>query len=143
MRSQNRWTPTASHARPRGHRGRGSGVLTGLALIVVGTLFLLHNLDVVDFDFSWRAWPLFLVLFGIVRLIERSDRSSGLWLVAIGLWLYANENAVWDLDYGNSWPFLLVFGGLMMVGKALRGTEAPPPENRTVDTEMPREGGRS
>ena len=53
----------------------------------------------VDFDFSWRAWPLFLVLFGVVRLIERSDRSSGLWLIAIGL--YALASAVSALFHGG------------------------------------------
>jgi hypothetical protein len=112
-----------------------------MALIVIGTLFLLHNLDWVDFDFSWRAWPLFLVLFGVVRLIERSDRSSGLWLIAIGLWLYVNENNVWDLDYGSSWPFLLVFGGLMMVGKALRGNGVAPPAQETGREDSAANGG--
>ena len=141
MSLQQRWAPTASHARPRGHRSRGGGVLTGMALIVIGTLFLLHNLDVVDFDFSWHAWPLFLVLFGVVRLIERSDRSSGLWLIAIGLWLYVNENNVWDMDYSNSWPFLLVFGGLMMVGKALRGNDPSRAETAARNEEPPQDGG--
>ena len=122
MCTEHRWAPTAEHARPRGHRGRGSGVLTGVALVVVGALFLMHNLGLTYIDFSWHAWPLILVVFGLIRLIERSDRSSG-------LWLYVNENAVWGLDYDISWPFLLVFGGLMMVGKAMRGRAAPPDEN--------------
>ena len=130
MSSQQPRTPTVKHARPRCHRSRGSGFLTGAALVVIGTLFLLHNLDVYDLDFTWRAWPLFLVLFGVIRLVGRSDRSSGLWLVAIGLWLYANENRLWDLDYGNSWPFLVVFAGLMMVGKALRGSGESPWDER-------------
>ena len=135
MSSERRWGPKAIHPRPCRPRGRGSGVLTGVALVVVGALFLIHNLGLASIDFSWRAWPLILVVFGFIRLIERSDRNSGLWLVAIGLWLYVNENALWGLDYDNSWPFLLVFGGLMMVGKALRAREAPPPDEDT------REGG--
>jgi hypothetical protein len=112
-----------------------------MALIVIGALFLLHNLGVTDFDFSWHAWPLFLVLFGVARLIDRNDRSGGLWLIAIGLWLYVNENGIWDLDYGNSWPILLVFGGLMMVGKALREEESPPAESDAGHDESPPKGG--
>lgn len=140
MDREQRWAARA-RARAGRHRRRGGGILTGMTLIVIGALFLLHNLHVFDFEFNWHAWPLFLVVFGVVRLIDRSDRSAGLWLVGIGLWLYVNENGIWDLDYENSWPFLLVFGGLMMVWRALRENAAVSMDEPPERDEPPRDGG--
>ncbi len=115
--------PTAADARPRrGHRG----MATGFGLIVLGVLFLLHTLDVVDFRYSWEWWPLLLVLFGVIRMFERSDRSSGLWLVLIGLWLLVNEREISGFTYHDSWPLLVVVVGLSMVWTATRGAAAPP-----------------
>jgi hypothetical protein len=46
---------------PRGTHGRGSGVF----LIVLGTWFLLSNLDVIEYR-VWDYWPVLLVLFGVL-----------------------------------------------------------------------------
>ena len=119
------WVPTAAQARPRGIRGHGS-LATGLAMILIGVLFLLDNLRIVDFRFAWDAWPLFIVIFGVVRLIDNRERSSGLWLVAIGLWLFVNERELWGLNYRDSWPLLVVVFGISMVWKAMRGSHTPP-----------------
>ena len=115
-------TPAAQARPQRRHRG----LLTGVGLILVGILFLLHNLDVIDFRYSWESWPLLLVFFGVIRMLERSDRSSGLWLVLIGLWLFVNERELWGFTYSNSWPLLVVVVGLSMVWKAMRGATTPP-----------------
>ena len=44
-------------------------------LIVIGIVFLLSNLDIVDIDALVRFWPLILIAVG-VRLVIR-DRDSG------------------------------------------------------------------
>lgn len=119
------WAPTASHAQPSGIRGHRH-LATGLALILIGVLFLLDNLRIVDLRLAWDAWPLSIVLFGVVRLIDSRDRSTGLWLVAIGLWLFVNEYELWGLSYGDSWPLLVVVVGISMVFKAMRGSQTPP-----------------
>ena len=107
-------------------RGGHRHLATGLALILLGALFLLDNLRIVDLRLAWDAWPLFIVLFGVVRSIDSQDRSSGLWLVAIGLWLFVNEYELWGLSYGDSWPLLVVVVGISMVFKAMRGSQTPP-----------------
>ena len=111
---------------PSRHRGR-RGLATGVALMLLGLLFLLANLRLVDFRFTWDAWPLFIVIFGVVRLIDSPNRGSGLWLIAIGLWLFVNEWEIWGLTYHDSWPLLVVLVGLSMVWKAVRGSNAAPP----------------
>ena len=117
------WAPTASQ--PSGIRGHRH-LATGLALILIGVLFLLDNLRIVDLRLAWDAWPLSIVLVGVVCLIDRRDRSTGLWLVAIGLWLFVNEYELWGLSYGDSWPLLVVVVGISMVFKAMRGSQTPP-----------------
>jgi len=125
MNGEKPFVPTAAPSRPPRHRGRG-GLATGLVLMLVGVLFLLDNLRLVHFRFFSDAWPLILVVFGVVRMIDAPERSSGLWLVAIGLWLLINENEIWGLTYHDSWPLLIVVAGLSMVWKALRGHTVPP-----------------
>ena len=111
---------------PSRHRGR-RGLATGVALMLLGLLFLLANLRLVDFRFTWDAWPLFIVIFGVVRMIDSPNRGSGFWLIAIGLWLFVNEWEIWGLTYHDSWPLLVVLVGLSMVWKAVRGSNAAPP----------------
>ena len=107
------------------HRGR-RGLATGVVLILLGLLFLLDNLRLLDFGYAWEMWPLLLVAFGVVRMIDSRGQGSGIWLVVIGLWLFVNEREIWGLTYHDSWPLLVVMIGLSMVWKAVRGGAAPP-----------------
>jgi hypothetical protein len=43
-------------------------------LLTIGTLFLLQNLNVVDFD---RTWPAILLVIGIVKLLQSNASSAG------------------------------------------------------------------
>jgi putative adhesin/cell wall-active antibiotic response 4TMS protein YvqF len=54
-------------------RPRGTGVFNGLALVLVGILLLLHNYRGFELsDIFWRWWPLLLILWGLVKLYERT-----------------------------------------------------------------------
>ncbi|HPW56685.1 MAG: hypothetical protein KA072_09315 [Thermoanaerobaculaceae bacterium] len=59
-----------------GGRGRGFGLL----LVVVGSWWLLYNLDLVDFNI-WRLWPVLLVLVGagMVWRALGGDRRRACW----------------------------------------------------------------
>lgn len=48
----------------------------GYALIVLGILFLLESLDVIDFQWIWRLWPLALIGLGIYVLRRKSEPES-------------------------------------------------------------------
>ena len=52
-----------------------NGNWAGIVLILIGIVFLLSNLDIVDIDELVRFWPLILIAVG-VRLVIR-DRDSG------------------------------------------------------------------
>jgi len=42
-------------------------IFWGIILILVGVLFTLENLNIIDFDWYnlWRLWPVVLVLWGV------------------------------------------------------------------------------
>ncbi len=88
-------------------------LVSGLVLIVVGSIFLLA-----DFHGLVRVWwPMILVLIGVPKLFRRDTLWSGLWLVTIGAWCQAVRLNLFDLTFGNSWPLLLIVFG---AGIALR-----------------------
>jgi hypothetical protein len=59
-----------------------SGILWGLAFILVGTLMLLDKLNYLEFNFghfirTW--WPLVLVIIGLGMIFERSSLKGDKW----------------------------------------------------------------
>jgi hypothetical protein len=60
-------------------RNKTSGILWGLAFIIVGTLMICDNLRIVRFDlgdFISTWWPLALVIIGIGMIAERSSSKK-------------------------------------------------------------------
>jgi hypothetical protein len=54
-------------------RQRSSGIFTGLVLITVGVLLLLHNYSNLDLEeILLRWWPLALIFLGLVKLYDRT-----------------------------------------------------------------------
>jgi hypothetical protein len=54
-------------------RPRGSGVFNGLILIFIGVLWLIYNYRGFDFaEFIRQWWPLILILWGAVKIYERT-----------------------------------------------------------------------
>lgn len=81
-----------------------SSLFWALVLIVLGSIFLLENLGLLDFSFSglWKFWPLILIYLGIKTVFGESKQASlitfilGLvllgWLVAAGFRQGQNSN---------------------------------------------------
>src|SRR5689334_21563149 len=59
-------------------RPRGSGVFSGLVLIFIGLLLLLHNYR--GFELTGvilRWWPLILIFWGAIKIYERTAVARG------------------------------------------------------------------
>lgn len=69
------WTTHANAPVPSPRR-RGEPI-GAIVLIVLGLLFLLNTLDVFNFDWIGRGWPLILLGIGIWLLVRRSSRYGG------------------------------------------------------------------
>ena len=82
-----------------GTRARSSGLFSGLVLISVGVLLLLHNyghLELSEFFRHW--WPLLIIFWGVIKLFERTvGRQFGSGTISGG-------------------ELLLVFGMLALLG---------------------------
>lgn len=97
-------------------------IVWGLVLIAIGAVFLLDRLDILDIHDLWHYWPLILVFIGFTRMIASptpGDLSGGLWMVIVGTWLFAVFDDRFDITFRNSWPLLLIGGGIVMVIKPL------------------------
>ena len=98
----------------------GGSLVTGTILMVLGTLFLLERFDWVDFGDVIRTWwPMTLIVIGVPKLFQYTTLWSGLWLIAVGLWLQAIQLDLFGATYRNSWPLLLIVLGGGMIARAL------------------------
>jgi hypothetical protein len=98
----------------------------GLALLALGTLFLLNNFDVIYVDHVGRYWPVILIAFGLVRLFESEStlqRGKGIWWIFISSWLLISFNGFFGLGFHSSWPILIVGWGISMLWRATRRTQ--------------------
>ena len=109
--------------------------VAGGILVLLGVLFLLDNLDVVDAREILRFWPVILIALGLTRLLapRRPEQITGgvVLLFLGGVFLLRALHVSW-FRLRSVWPLLLVLIGGMIIWQALRGkavgaTSAPPP----------------
>src|SRR5689334_9900536 len=111
-------------SRPPGTRIPFSGrLLFGAVLLTLGTLWTLDNLGVMDADQILRWWPVFLMGFGITRILGiLGPRSvvSGTIFTAIGFWMLLREFDIVHVSIFRLWPMFLIFLGAALVWRSMR-----------------------
>ena len=102
----------------RNYQGR---IFSGLLIIAAGVIFLLANMDKLDFgDFISTYWPMILILIGLSHLLTSGFRNAGvaLFLIAIGAFFQLNN---WGVLGGRVWayfwPLLIIAAGLWIIFK--------------------------
>ena len=101
-----------------------SQLIVGMAVITVGVLFTLDNLDVLDASRYLPFWPVVLVAVGLVNLTtgrEGPQRVFGVFLTVVGGWLLLGRWGLFDVRFWDLWPLLLVFWGAMIVWRGWHG----------------------
>jgi len=101
-----------------GHR-MNPAVLNGGALIIVGVLLLLDQMNIISFDF----WALVLLAVGLLKVLQSGDGTGRLW----GLLLMAGGAAI-ELDHlgyfrvrlDEIWPVFVILAGLILIWRAYR-----------------------
>jgi hypothetical protein len=100
----------------------GSGrFFFGLILLILGSLFLLDNLGYIYVGHLAHYWPALFILFGIVKLLDSDSarhRGNGIGWIFLGSWFLVSMNGIFDLDFHNSWPILIIGWGISMLWKA-------------------------
>jgi len=90
----------------------------GILLLVCGALALAVNLGISIPREFWDYWPAILVALGLVQLIwpgSGRERLSGLWLIAVGCYGFISVFEIFGLNWGTSWPILIVALGVRIV----------------------------
>jgi predicted membrane protein len=95
-----------------------SQVVLGLLVVGMGVLFLLDNLDILNFRHAIGFWPLAFIVAGCVALFGNGSRSSnymGGVLVAIGVLMVAGRMGFFYVSWGTLWPLVMIaLGGLVL-----------------------------
>src|SRR5260370_25257775 len=90
-----------------GLRSRGSSVFSGLVLIVIGLLLLLHNYRGFEpTGVILRWWPLILIFWGAIKIYERTTGAR------------ASQPGASGITAGGGF---VVAGLVALVGLVLRG----------------------
>jgi hypothetical protein len=94
----------------------------GLIVIILGVLFTLHNLNLLDVSIYLRYWPVLLLAYGVYRLLEPGDPPhlfSGVIFTVIGGILFLNALR-FHLSFRRYWPVLLILIGFAIISHAFR-----------------------
>jgi predicted membrane protein len=112
-------------------------ILLGLFLVVVGGLYTLDNLGVVDARQVLRYWPVLLILVGVLKLQNVHRRGSGYLWICIGVWFLLDRLDVVHFRFRDIWPAFLVIAGGYLIIRGLwprsRGNEPAQVSSSTVD----------
>ncbi|SEO03660.1 Predicted membrane protein [Duganella sp. CF517] len=101
-----------------------SQMAIGIAVIVIGLLFLVDNLGWIDLDFRRHLLPTALIFFGILKLLQTrtsSGKLTGGGLIAAGLLIFLGRSGLFDISWHSLWPILLIVFGVAVVFKSGTG----------------------
>lgn len=106
--------------------GVAGRLVTGLLLVLLGGIFLAHNLEVVDVGSIGRFWPVILILIGLGKIASPEHRGGGAWLLFLGALFLLHTFDYFRL--GDSWPLFIVAAGAGILWRS------PPPAARPRPT---------
>ena len=111
-------------------RRASNQVILGLLVIGMGVLFLLDNLDILDFRHAIGFWPLAFIGAGVVIVSGDGPRSgsyTGVVFIAVGVLMILGRLGVLYISWGMVWPLLLIaLGGLILFRTLGPGRAAQP-----------------
>ena len=106
-------------------------VIVGLLIVCFGLALTLDNLELIRAGNIIRYWPFGLIAIGLAKLLqdrERSSRTAGVLFIVIG-GLFAMEEFLYiEVDVWRWWPLVIVFFGVLILARALRGASEPRPK---------------
>ncbi|MBC7684285.1 MAG: hypothetical protein H7176_03535 [Bdellovibrionales bacterium] len=93
-------------------------LMWGLLLVCFGVVILLDQMDLFEVRELWHYSPLLLIVFGVNKMIgypTAKHFTSGLWMLFMGVWLFAVFEHLFGLTFRNSWPFVIIASGISMM----------------------------
>ncbi len=90
----------------------------GAVLIVIGSIFLLDNLDLFPYDLARYLfkWQSIMIIIGMVILATKPEKNTGIVLVAIGVFFLLPEFEIFRfVSLRTWWPAVLIVVGLLFI----------------------------
>ena len=108
---------------PQPARAIAPQLIVGVLIVVVGLLFTLENVGLIDDHDYLRYWPIALIAVGLLKLWQGSGGAvfGGFIFVFAGVWLLLQGMGIVTVSLWNLWPMLLVFAGASMVWRGMHG----------------------
>jgi predicted membrane protein len=107
------------------NRSASSQVLAGVLVIGMGMLFLLDNLDIVNFHRAISFWPMMFIVFGLVKLFDKESPNNfvvGGGLLAVGVLMTASRLGFPFISWHTLWPLALILVGALVLFRAFDGS---------------------
>lgn len=118
-------------------------IVGGALLLVVGGTMFLERTGIADVPLGKMIGPACLIILGTMMLVENGAfvcgrretlpdgtkrmrsrragaRTGGLWLIGVGCWMLVSQLHVFGLDFGTSWPLLIILSGTIMLVRGVR-----------------------
>src|ERR1700741_86644 len=97
-------------------------VVLGIVVMCMGVLFLLDNLDILNFHNAIHFWPMVFILFGLLKIYDSNSPGGcavGAVLVVAGVMMTLNRMGYIFLNWHTVWPIVLIIVGVSVVYKAM------------------------
>jgi predicted membrane protein len=102
----------------RAPRSRSSQMLLGMFAIGLGILFLLDNLDIINFRHALPFWPLIWIVIGVVKICDGGNRNGmlvGAGIAGFGVVMLLNRLGFMYISWRSLWPLALIGLGVMVL----------------------------
>ncbi len=105
-------------------RSTSGRMIIGGMFIIVGTLLLLHKMEIIYLEKLlgirniWSAWPIIFIIIGLGKIIDSPTMKKigeGVWWIFLGVWLYVSLNHMYDLSFRETWPAIIIAWGISVL----------------------------
>lgn len=115
-------------------------IVFGFIILLLGVLFLLDKLDLVEVGSLWEYWPLVFVGVGLGKLMQPTGtrgRASGVVFIVVGVWWLLSNLDVIPYEPLDFWPVILILiGGSMLMRSIERQRAGEPPAYPAPDAAL-------
>ena len=93
--------------------------IVGLIFILIGTVFLLDNLDIISWHYRRYIfqWENILIIVGAILILNKENVKTGGILMGIGILLNLDEWFNLDVNIFDLWPLVFVVAGIAIVNR--------------------------
>jgi predicted membrane protein len=100
----------------------GPQFVLGILVIIVGVLFTLDNLDLIEARDLFRYWPALLIIYGVAKIVQSEHtpgRAWGVVVLVIGVLFMLEKLHILDFRVWDLWPVFLILLGMSMMWRSL------------------------